>query len=323
MLESDLIGALTESFESRAGVREVVREPRVGARLRPDLLIVSDGVDLVIEVKATPPQTRLRLREMIQQLNEYREALLSTAQVEVRFIVVVPSALAPPYRALIEEAGLELWDASTLIEMLSQSDGPYSSRVRAVLLEERAEGSSEWEPRPSRSALLASALGELTCGKPTWSRYQRTCADILEHLFCPPLERPLYESANETKTNRRDIVLPNYSSEGFWKFMRDEYRAHHVVVDAKNYCNKITKTSVLQLANYLNDHGAGLFGLILIRSGEAASASITRREQWIVHRKMIVVLDDVDLGQMLTNKDTGLSPETVIRQKIEDFRLSF
>jgi hypothetical protein len=105
--------------------------------------------------------------------------------------------------------------------------------------------------------------------------------------------------------------------------MREEYCAHHIVADPKNYTRSIIKDSVLQIANYLNEHGTGLFGMLLIRSGQAQSARITRKEQWILHRKMIVVLDDNDLLQMLANRDMGIDPAMVIRQKIEEFRLEF
>ena len=77
--------------------------------------------------------------------------------------------------------------------------------------------------------------------------------------------------------------------------MPEGYRPHHLVVDAKHHCKPITKASVLQPANYLSDHGAGMFGLILARLGQARSALVTRLEQWIMHRKLIVVLDDGDL----------------------------
>jgi hypothetical protein len=78
------------------------------------------------------------------------------------------------------------------------------------------------------------------------------------------------------------------------------------------------------MANYLTAHGAGLFGLVLSRSGtESHAAIVTRREQWILNRKMIVVLDDDDLIQMITSRQSGGQPETVLRQRIEDFRLSF
>ncbi|MDB4224835.1 hypothetical protein N9850_13795, partial [Granulosicoccus sp.] len=117
------------------------------------------------------------------------------------------------------------------------------------------------------------------------------------------------------------FVLPNYCTEGFWEFMRQQYSADYIVVDAKNYTKTIGKKEVLQIANYLKVHGTGLFAIIFSRQGAGKSAKITLREQWVLHRKLIVVLDDKDLLSILSAADSGGSPDTIIRQRIEDFRL--
>jgi hypothetical protein len=108
----------------------------------------------------------------------------------------------------------------------------------------------------------------------------------------------------------------------YWSFLRTNYHAHFVVADAKNYVRRVTKKEALQIANYLKLHGAGLFGLILSRKGSDKGCNLTLREQWIVHQKMVIVLKDSDVEQMLDAKSNGRPPEEIIRQKIEDFRLS-
>jgi hypothetical protein len=81
------------------------------------------------------------------------------------------------------------------------------------------------------------------------------------------------------------------------------------------------KNSILQVANYLNVHGTGLFGLILARKEMDSTARWIRREQWVLHSKLIIGLDDDDLRQMVRTKLAGSDPAELIRQKIEDFRL--
>ena len=53
------------------------------------------------------------------------------------------------------------------------------------------------------------------------------------------------------------------------------------------------------------------------------SAQSTIREVWAIERKIIIVLQDNDIEQMLLTKMSGEDPAIVLRQKIEDFRLSF
>ncbi|OLE23717.1 MAG: hypothetical protein AUG49_15310 [Catenulispora sp. 13_1_20CM_3_70_7] len=116
-------------------------------------------------------------------------------------------------------------------------------------------------------------------------------------------------------------MLANYAPEGFWSFMRTHYQADFIVVDPKNYRKQVGKPEVLQVANYLTQHGTGLFGMIMTRVGADKSAEWTCREQWILHNKMIIILNDADVQQMLTAKGVGEEPSTVVRQAIEQFRL--
>jgi hypothetical protein len=78
---------------------------------------------------------------------------------------------------------------------------------------------------------------------------------------------------------------------------------------------------MLQVANYLNPHGAGLFALILARADRNQAARWTCREQWVQHSKLIVGLSDEDVVQMVRTRMGGGDPAELVRQKIEDFRL--
>jgi hypothetical protein len=103
--------------------------------------------------------------------------------------------------------------------------------------------------------------------------------------------------------------------------MQQEYRAHYVVIDVKNYADEIEIDHILQLTNYLREFGEGAFGIICCRTKPDAGAITTHREQWVAYRKLILFLNDDDLIQMLTLKKNDQEPEQVIRQKVEDFRL--
>lgn len=146
---------------------------------------------------------------------------------------------------------------------------------------------------------------------------------FLNTYFSPPLNKPLPELSDKVKANRRDFIMPNYAAEGFWHYIRDKYSADYIVVDAKNYSRKVKKNDVLQIANYLKPHGVGKFALIFSRNGgDSAGCEHTLREQWMVHEKMIIVLDDNDVEAMLTIVSGGGSADEVISRKIEEFRLS-
>jgi hypothetical protein len=99
--------------------------------------------------------------------------------------------------------------------------------------------------------------------------------------------------------------------------LRHRYKGDYIVVDAKNYDGLVGKNDVLQIGNYLKQHGTGLFGLIVTRQGEDSSSLETRKEQWTTYDKLIIILTDDEIKAMLSSN----RPEEIIKQKIEDFRL--
>lgn len=324
-LESEVIEALREALAS-AESYSLGQESwdTIGLERFADIAVRRNGLLLLVEVRVSPPTTADRLEKLLRQLEVRRSMISDLIEEPFRIVLAIPVRLSLPNRFTISEAGFDLWDQDDLLSLLADVSGDHAQSLRRRLVRSALQDLSR-TPLATRHLVedLSARLQGLPCGRPTWSTYQQLCADILHLLFSPPLEVPIYESFNYTRINRRDIIMPNYSSSGFWLFMRQEYGAHHVVVDAKNYCKAVSKEAVLQLANYLVDHGAGRFGLILTRVGEGQSAFLTRREQWAIHRKMIVVLTDEDLLQMLLNKLDNRPTEQLLQQKIEDFRLSF
>jgi hypothetical protein len=57
------------------------------------------------------------------------------------------------------------------------------------------------------------------------------------------------------------------------------------------------------------------------RNGLVENGKWIRREQWVLHDKLMVVLDHDDVRLMVKNKLAGYDPVEVVRQNIEDFRL--
>ncbi|WP_303809128.1 hypothetical protein [Aeromonas rivipollensis] len=209
------------------------------------------------------------------------------------------------------------WDADVIANEFKKeikvNQHPVFSRIFLSISKEKKHNAEEE---------LLDKLKNCERGKDGWSDYQKLIGQIFEHLFTPPLGAPISESPDMNNVNRRDWIIPNYCSEGFWNFVRDKYKADYIVVDAKNYKNPISKEQVLQIANYLKPHGAGMFALIATRLGANKGADLTIREQWMANGKMILVLNDDDFEAMLLAKAAKGQPEKIIGQALERFRLS-
>jgi hypothetical protein len=269
---------------------------------------------LVIECRASLGTGSLFVEGVISQLNKYKAVYGKCSQV-----FATPVSLSDFDVEKLRAADIEVWDLEYIIRNFSEQISLVSTSYYKALfsvLNARPKGLTE-EQR------LIKSLESCPSGRKDCYVFQDLVREIIELLFTPPLAKPISELSDRTQTNRRDFIVPNYTEEGFWSFMRQKYEADYVVVDAKNYTGKVKKQDVLQLANYLKSHGAGLFGLIITRKGgDNFGCEHTLREQWLIHRKLIVVLDDEDVKAMLMAKSDGRRPEEVLAGKIERFRLS-
>jgi len=318
--EIEFVSFLTDILRRHPGYNDVKQEVLLGreTRYRADLIVQRRSHDknepLLIECKTPSILTSDRIQNVIEQLQTYRNVSGSN-----QVVLAVPATLRERDLSALHTANIEVWDLRYLGEQFSEQiqEAPFSY-YKVLLLAQLNRPA-----KPSREQELLDKLVACQPGKADWYVYQSLVGDILECLFAPPLGKPIPELYDKAKANRKDFLMPNYTDKGFWAFMREKYQADYVVVDAKNYTRKVKKSEVLQIANYLKPHGAGLFGIIISRKGgDTSGCEHTLREQWMVHRKLILVLDDDDIKEMLIAKSDGRLPEEIVGQKIEQFRLS-
>jgi hypothetical protein len=271
----------------------------------------ADWENVLIEVRVFPTFTNRTLLEVVTQLKLYKKF---SKKHTVAF--AFPGILPESDNHLIESQGIEVWDINYISSHFSNEilSTPHPL-LQAIF--------TTFKYSPARDNLI-NELKAIPSGKKNnaWLKYQNHIEKILDYLFGSVLSSPISEHADYFKINRRDFILRNYADTGFWANIRERYLADFIVIDAKNYSKKITKKEVLQIANYLKEHGAGLFGLIISRNGGDLGCYYTCREIWAMDKKLIIVLNDDDVIKMIISKASSDNPEEIIRQKIEHFRLS-
>ena len=282
-----------------------------------DMAATRDGRTVLVEAKVVTPQTPVRLRDAIARLQAAAARYVQTHDdADPELVLAFPGVLARSKATMVHESRVTIWDGKYLREKAYQlgiSVPPYIASFESTGLPDEDTGHAQD---------LISQLTAILRGSDQWVAYEKYCEELLNYLFVPPLNTVIPQSRDDHHANRRDFVLPNYTMDGsFWQFMRSHYEAHYVVAEVKNLSGSPGKREILQVANYLNRHGTGLFSIILARREMDPNAKWTCREQWIQHNKLIIGLDDDDVRQMLVTKQTDGDPAELIRQKIEDFRL--
>ncbi|MEU4665250.1 hypothetical protein AB0F83_26225 [Micromonospora chalcea] len=273
----------------------------------PDLMFEHDQVIHSVVVLGEAPRTETRFHGALDYLVEMEHSLRELRPgISSKLVIAMPDEVTHHLLDALRGIRVDIWDVDWLRFQVSGRDTDLDAE----------------EVFPLSPGQLRAELEKLPGGRESWVAYQRLCGKILTTAFCPPLEDPIVELSNAGKANRRDFILPNYSDSGFWEFMRSQYRADFVVADAKNYRDPIPKDCILQVGNYLSLAGLGLFGMLLTRKGMDGSAEQVRRDLWVNDRKLIVVFDDEDILLLLEMCATNADPSDLVRQKIEDFRLS-
>jgi hypothetical protein len=232
-----------------------------------------------------------------------------------KFLFVTTSNLTQQAKQLANQFNISVWNLHDIYEKLnSKIVSKYFGKNSSSVKFEKIKNSKKED-------YLIESLKEINPGKVDWSKFQHKIFEILEYLFCPPLEIPHYELADFDSRNRRDIIFENDSNVGFWRTIREFYQGFYIVVDAKNYSKPLTKRPIIDISHYLKSYGCGLFGMIICREGSGGASEHAIKEQWIGSKKMIIVLSDEDLIEMLNIKKEGGAPDQIIRKKIADFRM--
>lgn len=265
---------------------------------------------LLIELKSTVTFTEDRLESLIKILKSYTKQF----DQPVTPVLAFPGLLPDIEKQKLKDLGIEIWDKEFITEKFKKEIRESKNLIFKYYFSHKSNLTFEEK--------LIDDLENIKPGKKEWSKFQKHVEKILSYLFSDILSDPITELSDNEKINRRDFILRNYCDNGFWKYLREKYQADFIVLDAKNYVDKIKKNQILQISNYLKTHGTGLFAIIISRSGEENNGSyFTRREKWVTEKKMIIILNDEDLKKMILSKASSNNPEEIIVQKIEDFRL--
>ena len=270
-----------------------------------------EGVFL-IEVKWVP-RLDSRLLEGISVRLEFASG--ASDERVVGRVLVVPFEPEEHERSRARDVGIEVWGYEWLAALQVEHALRQSSIGDVVGRRERRD------ERERRSQSFMDRLRRIPPGGQAALKYQTYCAELVEFLFCPPLEDVQEEHSDGDRRNRRDILARNPATDGFWGRARSDYAAHYVVFDAKNYSGEIGKHPIVTVAYYLKPYGAGQLAVIFARRACGGAGEHAQRQVWINDRKLVVVAGDEDVRDMLKLKASGADPAEVLERLVMEFRL--
>ncbi|MFT3768467.1 MAG: restriction endonuclease [Minicystis sp.] len=160
------------------------------------------GRPWVVDVK------RRRLLDL--QVLEHTAARLNSVRTRMeaeRALIVVSGLLSAEARELVPEFRVEVWDANYLYDNLSEDIiGQYFGSAVASR-PKRTDPLLKGGAEPSKATALTQALSRIQPGPDDALSFQKVVSDVLEFVFCPPLQPPQYEISDKARRNRRDMIF--------------------------------------------------------------------------------------------------------------------
>jgi hypothetical protein len=169
---------------------------------------------------------------------------------------------------------------------------------------------------------LCQELSLLKRGKKAWSQYEALCERILKYLFPHDLQGWHAQKRTDDGLNRFDFVCRIRPSTEFWRFLLDHLNSRYVLFEFKNYSDRLTQGQILTTEKYLLERGLRRVAIIFTRSGANTSAIAMSQGAMREQGKLLLVVNDVEVCNMLHIKERGGDPGDRLFELADDFLLS-
>ncbi|MCP2045534.1 hypothetical protein [Pontibacter sp. HSC-36F09] len=263
----------------------------------------------------------------------------------IRLVLIVSSLITPSLKQeLYSETGVTVWDIKELFalsidfaELFYDLQNIVSRAWRAPLdditivdnnFKETiifnaifSETAIKAQQRPSKGKQLCKELNEIKPGKTEASKYENKCIEILKYLFDKKTDLTLWEKQLTTDDglNRYDLLCRIISFQNnFWAELSNDFHARYIVFEFKNYTDKIKQGQILTTEKYLYLTALRSISFIIARNGADENAIKTAKGSLKEAGKLIVILDNKDICEMLDIRDSGDEPTKFLRRKIDD-----
>ncbi|MPV64348.1 restriction endonuclease [Burkholderia sp. BE17] len=282
--------------------------------------IDSSGDSWIAEVKHfTRPRTGTTvLRQAAVQLNAAKQ--LTGAQ---NGLLIVSMLLPQNLKNDIEaREGISVWDAHHLNELLAAR--PEIEQDFRLLLDAQAvfrRGLEQPAPLDPRAQELIERLESLPPGREVFREYEDLCVEILNYAFIPQLSVPSVQSRSEDGLDIRDAVFPINSDHAFWQEIKRICSTRFMVAEFKNHSESVRQREVESLQQYLYSKAMRTFGVLCSRNQPSESALLARRRAWVETDKLILLLSDEELKDLVRAKSYGEKLTDVLDAQLQEFFL--
>ncbi|NTI49014.1 hypothetical protein G6L94_11875 [Agrobacterium rhizogenes] len=302
----------------------------LGYRIERDVRINGVRVDIVAEnaegerspVEIIAPPIFLGYSETAQIMHRLDTTLFDGALTRPLIISFAGFSEAAQ-ETLKDSPKYRYWTAWDLLEKSKRFPATHeklSRLMHAAPSEDRT--SIQWDVASERADLLEMLETPQSAEKLGPTEYENLCMRVFSHVFTPTL----YGFAKQFRTtdgaNRYDFICRIKPGVTFWDDLRKDFRTRAILFECKNHQEKVTADEVYSTERYL--FNGALRTVCFLISPFGPDTGCVRAAQGAMREsgKLILLLSNKDLTQLVQLTDEPDGPENYLDEKIWNFVVS-
>lgn len=167
-------------------------------------------------------------------------------------------------------------------------------------------------------------LETIIAGKKNAQQYEKFCVDILKYLFNDTLS--LWEEQQKSNDDlfRFDLIckIKNNINNEFFNTIENYFSSKYIIFEFKNYIDKITQKEVYTTEKYLYKTALRTVAILFTRNGVDKNGIKAIKGTLRENGKLIIVLDDRDIKQMIYAKEHGEDYIQILINKLDKMLVS-
>jgi len=262
-------------------------------------------------------------------------------------ILIVNNVLGKHIKeTILEDYGIQIWDRKILYDCLSKYSIELRDKFEKLLLLTQQGTNTNYvfdgfNESPTHLEIenisekvkfkkvplkqgekLCKQLNKIECGKSQWNKYEKKCKEILEFLFENDLSLWDKQTRTDDGLSRFDLICRIASGDDYWRALIKSFNTRFILFEFKNYCDEITQDQIYTTERYLFNKALRSVGFIISRKGGNENAIKAAKGALKENGKLILILSDKDLCEMLKLKDNGDSPNDYLADVLDKWLIS-
>ena len=306
---------------------EVLPESRIAEGIR---------VDAIGRVKLDEPAGFRRFENWVFEFKEYPSERLSAdhlrqvesylsmvpEQLDVACLITSEDLTSIGRSIVVQNPRMRVWDRTILNVLIHKhpavlrkhfADYPLAVEQLTNRLNQKP-GASE---APKQLDAFSEALKGCPTGQSNFSDYEKIGLSAICYVFDGALGKSRPQEETSDKKQRRDVLFRNLRTTGFLNRVYDKYDADFLIVDFKNYGDKVGADVIQDVDKYANK---ALGRCIVVVSRQGASEAAEAAQLRVLRDRDIIVLvvSDEHLLEMVRRKEAGQNPDDLLDDLLDE-----